>query len=53
MYGARHAAATRLTKREVQPAKIQQLVGHKSYETAEKSVRVENEDLAEAEKTLN
>jgi integrase len=48
LYGARHAAATYLTKRGMQPAKIQQFMGHKSYSTTQKYVNVENEDLAEA-----
>jgi integrase len=53
MYGARHGAATYLTKRGMQPAKIQQFMGHKSYKTTEKYVHVENEDLAEAALILN
>jgi integrase len=53
MYGARHGAATYLTKRGLAPAKIQQFMGHKSYKTTEKYVHVENEDLAAAAEILN
>jgi integrase len=53
MYGARHAAATYLTKRGLQPAKIKQFMGHKSYKTTEKYIHVENEDLVEAAEILN
>ncbi|MGY3589390.1 tyrosine-type recombinase/integrase [Bradyrhizobium sp. USDA 4350] len=53
MYGMRHAAATYLTKRGMQPAKIKQFMGHKAYSTTEQYIHVENEDLAEAALILN
>jgi integrase len=39
MYGMRHAAATYLTKKGMQPAKIQSFMGHKSYATLMTSSR--------------
>lgn len=53
MYGARHGAATYLTKNGMAPAKIQQFMGHKTYRTTERYVHVESEDLAEAVDFLN
>lgn len=53
MYGMRHAAATYLTKQGMQPEKIQQFMGHKSYSTTQGYIHVENEDLAEAVNFLN
>jgi hypothetical protein len=48
MYGMRHGAATYLTKRGMQPAKVQQFMGHKSFSTTLGYIHVENEDLADA-----
>lgn len=53
LYGARHAAATYLTKQGMQTAKISKFMGHKSYKTTEKYVHVENEDLVEGVEFLN
>ena len=53
MYGARHAAATYLTKQGMQTAKIQKFMGHSSYKTTEKYVHVESEDLVEGVEFLN
>jgi integrase len=53
LYGARHAAATYLTKRGLHPEKVQQFMGHKDYKTTQKYIKVENEDLAQAANFLN
>ncbi|WP_368508073.1 tyrosine-type recombinase/integrase [Bradyrhizobium lupini] len=48
MYKMRHAAATYLTKRGMQPEKIQQFMGHKDYHTTQQYIHLESEDVAEA-----
>jgi integrase len=53
LYGARHAAATYLTKQGMPTANIQSFMGHSSYKTTEKYVHVESEDLVQAVDYLN
>lgn len=48
MYGMRHAAATYLTKADMQGEKIQHFMGHKNYKTTQQYIHVENEDVADA-----
>lgn len=53
MYGMRHGAATYLTKRGMQPEKIQQFMGHKDYKTTQQYIHLEPEDLVEAVEFLD